>query len=120
MSYRGLDPAFAGSTRGRFSTPACQAFAAHGVSHLRNADSGVLCIPTGRLSHQEDRMLRKQVKLILLSLALMSLTAGPLRAAPISGSPSALLRVARGIHAALATDCALYAAAYGGEDRKSV
>jgi len=60
-------------------------------------------------------MLRKQVKLVLLSLALTPFITGPLPAAPISGSPSALLRVAGGIHAALATDCTLYAAAYGGD-----
>ena len=58
-------------------------------------------------------MIRKQVRFVLLTLTLIALVAAQ---APVFGgtaAPPALLRVAGGIHAALATDCTLYAAAYG-------
>lgn len=60
-------------------------------------------------------MLRKQLEFLLLALTLMTLVAGPAPGFASAGPPSVMLRVAGGIHAALATDCTLYAAAYGGD-----
>ena len=61
-------------------------------------------------------MLRKQVRFLLLALMLVALVSGPISYLAQAGAPpTALLRVAGGIRAALATDCTTYAAAYGGD-----
>ena len=60
-------------------------------------------------------MLRKQVRFQLLALMLVALINGPAPSLAHARALPALLRVSGGIHAALATDCTLYAAAYGGD-----
>ena len=60
-------------------------------------------------------MIRRKFKLVLLALMLMAMVAGPLPETARGATPSALLRVSLGIHAALATDCTLFAAAYGSD-----
>lgn len=60
-------------------------------------------------------MIRKQVRFVLLTLVLVALVGGPGTGFARVGAPTALLRVSGGIHAALATDCTLYAAAYGSD-----
>lgn len=62
-------------------------------------------------------MLKKQLKFLLLALTLVTFLVGPSPSLSSAGVPSALLRVAGGIHAVLATDCTLYAAAYGGDNQ---
>ena len=60
-------------------------------------------------------MLGKQVKFHLLALVLTAMVSGPMPDLARAAAPPALLRVAGGIRAAIATDCTLYAAAYGGD-----
>jgi hypothetical protein len=60
-------------------------------------------------------MFKRQVRFLLLSFMLMALVAGPDAGFARVGTPTALLRVSGGIHEALATDCTLYAAAYGAD-----
>ena len=59
-------------------------------------------------------MFRQKLK-FLFALILTALVGGPVPGFALAGAPPALLRVAGGIHAALASDCTLYAAAYGGD-----
>ncbi len=60
-------------------------------------------------------MIRRKFKLVLLAFMLVAMVAGPLPETARGATPSALLRVSLGIHAALATDCTLFAAAYGSD-----
>lgn len=60
-------------------------------------------------------MIRRKFKLVLLTFTLAALLAGPLPEVARGGAPLPLLRVTGEIHAALATDCTLYAAAYGSD-----
>jgi len=60
-------------------------------------------------------MIRRQFKFVLLTFTLVAMIAGPLPETARGEIPPALLRVTLGIHAVLAVDCTLYAAAYGSD-----
>lgn len=60
-------------------------------------------------------MFRKQFKLPLLALSFLALVSGPAPDFAFAGPPAALLRVAGGVRATLASDCTLFAASYGSD-----
>jgi len=60
-------------------------------------------------------MIRRQFKPVLLAITIAVMVMGPLPGLSGGGNSLPLLRVTPGIHAALATDCTMFAAAYGGD-----